>query len=932
MSSVTVAEFEDLLKEADACAARDPFTNPHLLFALGATERMAKGTASLDDLDVAVSDLTAQAFAARAERLGAYLGGPDAEDATALFERQAEKGFDAYAALLAHPAVGVVTTAHPTFALDHDLSLALVELATGRTEQDEPLDEAGRAARLALAHERRHRPPASISLDMEHDWSVRALTNLVDGLDEARRAALAVARRRWPDRWRSLQPRLMTVATWVGFDQDGRTDVTWDVSLGKRLALKAVALTRYLALARRARAVDIIEVLARALAAVERQAAALAGLDAKDFVAVSGFSRVFVAERDEALVDPRPLLATIDRALVEADDDCAAELILLKTQLEVQGVCLAHIHVRLNAAQLHNAIRAKLGLETSPSDPANRRSYFQAINGLIEDCEPIQAGLRELLAESSSSKQLFITIAEMARSIDATSPVRFLIAETESGFTLLVALYFARLYGVENLIEISPLFETAEALIRGEAVIEEALKSPAYRAGLVAQGKLAVEFGFSDSGRFIGQLAATFRIERLRLRLAELLEREGLCDLKLILFNTHGESMGRGGHPTSLADRLAYAAPPQDRREFAKRGVRVREEDSFQGGDGYLPLFTRPAARATVRGLLAFALEGMDGEADDPVYDQPDFASEFFATIQQAFSSLIADPDYVALLSLYGTRTLAKTGSRPEQRQSQDASQVAEFKEVSQLRAIPNNAILQGLAALANLTFGVGRAAAKNPALFKTLYETSPRFRRALDMAAQAAALSDIQATRAYAATVNPSLWLDRQAVEFGDGKVLGALTRLSQRAGLTESLSRALRRLRAERPLQPALSSAETPRRSRVRLLHALRISLIQRAALVAARIPPFTPQGGVTREGIQLRIMRLDILSAVRDLAEQFPLQPSGGLNGLDFGEGAALSTPEVSGYAREHEQLLKPLLKLHDLVLSTTAALNHEIGACG
>ncbi len=239
----------------------------------------------------------------------------------------------------------------------------------------------------------------------------------------------------------------------------------------------------------------------------------------------------------------------------------------------------------------------------------------------------------------------------------------------------------------------------------------------------------------------------------------------------------------------------------------------MREEDSFQGGDGYLPLFTLPPARATVRGLLAFSLEGADDETDDLIYDQPDFASEFFATIQQAFSELIADPDYAALLSLYGTRTLPKTGSRPEQRQSADVGQVREFKDVSQLRAIPNNSILQGLAALANLTFGVGRAAGKNPALFDTLYEGSPRFRRALDMVAQAALLSDVQATRAYAATVNPSLWLDRRAVQPDDAKVLGALTRLAQKAGLTEALSRALRRLRAERDLPTGPAAKRTSR-----------------------------------------------------------------------------------------------------------------------
>ncbi len=172
-------------------------------------------------------------------------------------------------------------------------------------------------------------------------------------------------------------------------------------------------------------------------------------------------------------------------------------------------------------------------------------------------------------------------------------------------------------FGVEDRVEISPLFETEEAFERGERVIEEALKSPHYRAYLERQGRLAVQFGFSDSGRFIGQMAATFRIERLRLRLAQLLERHGLGKLEAILFNTHGESIGRGGHPLTLADRLRYAAPPNSRGEFERRGVRVKEEISFQGGDGYLLFLTPAAATASMRQILAFAFDVSDETGND---------------------------------------------------------------------------------------------------------------------------------------------------------------------------------------------------------------------------------------------------------------------------------------------------------------------------
>src|SRR5208282_6289614 len=198
---------------------------------------------------------------------------------------------------------------------------------------------------------------------------------------------------------------------------------------------------------------------------------------------------------------------------------------------------------------------------------------------------PLAISFGSLVDEPASAKRLMMTVAQIVKFIDHETPIRFLIAETETGFTLLAALYYARLFGVEDRVELSPLFETEEAFERGERVIEEALKSPHYRAYLERQGRIAVQFGFSDSGRFIGQMAATFRIEGLRLRIAKLLERHGLGKLEAILFNTHGESIGRGGHPLTLADRFRYAAPPVSRLEFEQRGLRVKEEMSFQGCD-----------------------------------------------------------------------------------------------------------------------------------------------------------------------------------------------------------------------------------------------------------------------------------------------------------------------------------------------------------
>jgi phosphoenolpyruvate carboxylase len=919
-----------------AVAESDPFTNPYLLFALDLTRALEGGEIDLDGVEAVIREIAADGFVDRAARLGVYLDADPERDEgaalSALFERLADKGFDAYAAALAHPAFGVVTTGHPTFALSNDLSRALVELAVGRAADGTPLDAADRAAREALPLVKPQGPPADLTLDVEHAWSVRALKHGLDALRAARLIALEVAQARWPDRWASLRPNLLTLATWVGFDQDGRTDVTWRVSIGKRLQLKEEALLRMVrqvgSLAPGA-ASAVADRLDRARYAVSGQLDALYAMG-EDPAKIAAFSRLVVDGRRASLADAAPLLEDLEAALAAAEDDeTRRTLITLRADLETHGVCLAHIHVRLNAAQLHNAVRREVGLETSPADPANRRAYFAAINRLIGDCKPEAVGFQSLLEESTSAKRLFITIAQMKKYIDARAPVRFLIAETESGFTLLAALYYARLFGVEDIVEISPLFETEEALARGEAVIDEALKSPHFRAYVQRQGRLCIEFGFSDSGRFIGQLAATFRIERLRLNLALLMERAGLTDIEIVFFNTHGESMGRGGHPASLQDRLSYVAPPHNRAEFAKRGIRVREEDSFQGGEGYLPFFTPAAARVTLRGLLDFALGEID-DAPDAIYERGDFTGDFFATIQQSFDTLAGDRDYATLLSLFGTRVLNKTGSRPEQRQSEGSAQVRTFAHVSELRAIPNNGILQGMGDLANTTFGVARAAAKDPHTFAEMMQRSPRFRQALQMAQTAASVGDLPAMRAYAATVNPSLWLDRRAgAPASELPMLESLTLLAERAGLTSNLSRTLRRIRAE-PAFP-LPIVESPRRDRMRLLHALRIGLIQRIALLAPRIPQFTPQLGLTREDVQVQLLRLDVKAAVATLTGIFPAQRQN-TGGGDFGETPTYDPGESEGYAHEHAVLFEPLLRLHALILQTTTALDHEIGACG
>ena len=91
-----------------------------------------------------------------------------------------------------------------------------------------------------------HRPPDQLSLEVEHAWVTEALNHAHDAVEGAHRTALRVAREHWPEQWTKLEPRLVTLASWVGYDQDGRTDITWTRTIAARLADKLAMIERHL--------------------------------------------------------------------------------------------------------------------------------------------------------------------------------------------------------------------------------------------------------------------------------------------------------------------------------------------------------------------------------------------------------------------------------------------------------------------------------------------------------------------------------------------------------------------------------------------------------------------------------------------------------------------------------------------------------------
>jgi len=916
-----VEELVALTERMRERADEDPFGNPVLSAALAISRRIREGELDEEAIAGIIRTLRDRAFDERATRLAAYVGGTEPHASAEAFAALARRlvgtevkpgGLGRNRAMFERTRFAAVFTAHPTFSAPAPVLAALAAKASGR-----PTGE------TFVSHR-----PSRPTLEEEFAQALTAIGNGRDAIDRLNMELLRAAQTAWPDEWASIVPRAVILASWVGYDTDGRIDINWWDTLRLRLRMKRLQLRRLReGVADFAKAGPLVARIDRALAAVDSQIEAAPASSDPD--AVAGFAHALIEKRDDALVTTAPLMELFAQVIADSPPEEQLGLSVARAGLASHALSLAHTHVRLNAAQIHNAVRLRLGLEDPPADPFRRRVLLSAINNALENVTPVPVDFGGILAEQASATRLMMTVAQLAKHIDGEAPVRFLIAETESGYSILSALWLAKQFGIENHVEISPLLETAEALEHGARAIEEALRSPAYRAHLRQTGKLALELGYSDSGRYVGQLDATFLIERLRLKLAELLVRYDLTDVELILFDTHGESIGRGGHPDSLTDRLKYLSPSTSRAAFARAGIFQRDESSFQGGDGYLLFDTPELAMASIARIAEHAFDVLPS-GTDPIYAEADFAADFFATIGAAMHELVEDPGYASLLGTFGPALLDTTGSRPAIRQSESVVGAAIIKHPRELRAILNNAILQQLGWCANTLQGIGAAAARQPELFAELRERSPRFRRALDLVRQALAHSDLDVLRASIALVDPGPWLDRAAhIDPKDSQPLIQVAHALGDLNVWAPTQAMFRRIQSDYVLLRAAWPDAPRMKTREMLLHALRIALIQRIWTIATEIPEFSPRHGMTRQALEIRLLQLDVPNALTILAETFPNEadPTGG---RDFGEPHGPRT-EVS-YAREHSTIIEPIGRLFAQVREISAAIVHEVGAFG
>jgi phosphoenolpyruvate carboxylase len=904
------------LAEHNAAALRDPMAAGVRRLAVDLMERAESGQMDDAALDALVKQVADDALRARATRLGASKPQGDwravVEAALAPLKNAA---LSEIRAALEAPRAGVVFTAHPTFALSRAMRGAIGAIAAGRHVD---LD--------SLAH----RPDAPITLAYEHEDAADAIAHAQTSLREFTAAVFDWLEAHVDGPWWTISPAPVRLSTWVGYDLDGRTDIHWAQTIRFRLGEKAAQLHHYAqALSGLGEAAAPIAArLARAAAEAAAQAALFDG-DLDDPERTVAAANRLTAPGPDRLTTLAPVLEQLDAIITKAEGAQRKALCVARAEMAACGLGVAAIHLRVNAAQVRSAVQADLGLAAS-ADFMDRRAMDSAAERTAQaQREAVNFGA--IFQEKMTARRQLMLAAQILKHIDADAPIRFLIAELEAPATIMGAIYLARLYGVADRLDVSPLFETPDVLERGGRVMERLLDEPEYRAYIAKRGRLCVQYGFSDSGRFMGQLAADMGVERLHVLLSRAMAARGITDVEALIFNTHGESMGRGAYPGAMAERLDYLLTPWVRARFAHDNVPVHAEVSFQGGDGYVHFQTPQLAEATLRAIVSWAFSAPRGKSDDAFYADINFSWDVYRAVKTWQEELFANPHYQAVLGAFAINMLPATGSRKTRRQSGTSKDDV----ARSLRAIPHNAILQQLAAPANVSGGFGEVAAREPDRFVAHIARSPRFAALVRMAHAGRRLTSLSVLRTYADLYSASFWTIRAARNDDDeaaDRDLRIAERMAAREidaaldGLANLLSSDRRRF--DSVSRVAIGDAGFD--ADLYILHAARMALMMRGFLLAASIPTFSPRHDVTREALLDAALDLRFGELADALGEIFPVTsetPAAFAALTETGPQA-----ENAGYPEIARTIAAPLRALDAQIKHISVAITHFYGAFG
>lgn len=457
---------------------------------------------------------------------------------------------------------------------------------------------------------------------------------------------------------------------------------------------------------------------------------------------------------DEFIAD----LELIQESLRQNKGDRLAEgrFARLVQQARIFGFHLASMDIRQHSDRHLEAVAELVNRYYRAQDPDFdylALSEDERTRLLVEEIESPRPLTARLLYSNDTNETvaLFRLIRQAHERIAPQAIGAYIISMTTSVSHVLEVLLLAKDAGLFGRIDIAPLFETIDDLVRAPDVMRALFESPIYRKHLAQRDNCQeIMIGYSDSNKDGGYLRSSWSLYQAQERLAQICS---ACDVKLTLFHGRGGSIGRGGGP---ANRAILAQPPgsvQGRIKLTEQGEVISARYS-----------NRAIAKRHLEQLVNAVLIASCGSHHHVLSDDSGSenslhsVSEDWVRILEATSEL-SERKYRALvekpafLSYFHEATpieqLAQMniGSRPAKRR--------QTSDISDLRAIPW--VFAWTQSRVNLPgwYGLGTGLHAEPAhsmaVLREMYHNWPFFRTVIDRAQLSMRRADMPIASLYA-------------------------------------------------------------------------------------------------------------------------------------------------------------------------------------
>lgn len=268
-------------------------------------------------------------------------------------------------------------------------------------------------------------------------------------------------------------------------------------------------------------------------------------------------------------------LVLIQRNLHETGLSCR-ELENLICQVEIYGFNLAHLDIRQESSRHSDALNEIAEYLQILPKPYNELSEAERVSWLeteLKTRRPLIPGELPFSDKTNEAIQTLRMVRRLHQEFGKDICQTYIISMSHHVSDLLEVLLLAKeagLYdpatGVGDL-QVVPLFETVEDLLRAPAVMEELFSMPLYRS-LLAGGYQSVKgetqaepgkepltspfslqevmLGYSDSNKDSGFLSSNWEIHKAQQALQRTAEQH---DVAIRIFHGRGGSVGRGGGP-----------------------------------------------------------------------------------------------------------------------------------------------------------------------------------------------------------------------------------------------------------------------------------------------------------------------------------------------------------------------------------------------